>query len=425
MKSPFNRRMEQSIAAFFFTIFVALFPILPSYTRLMGYTVYLWLAIFTFGILVLLYNKDLLKIPKRYFVISMVVIFLYAIPLGFHMQLERIVYELLDVWLPITIVLLGVRHSTSKQIEKLISILIAISALLCVSGIIEEVFSFNVFSLIENMAYENPNFGSLPATRFGMVRIEQSFNTALTYALYLLMTFGLTFYRFFSRRKKGYVVIMVLQCVNIVLTFTRGVSLVFFLGTILLLLFCKKEIGLNRVLGTILTVLICISVAFIIFPQIQEFIANLFGSAIGLLLGSNEISIDQSSLMRQGFQSVAFEALESPLVFIFGVGEYGLRDMVSIDNEWLLEITGYGILGATGFVILLLTPILYSAKGIVVSQRNSNKSGTLLYKCLLCMFLEYAISLYTVAQMAEARMFYILFGIACAYNAKAQKGETE
>lgn len=417
MKSPLNR----CIAAFSFTLFVAVFPILPSYTRLMGYTVYLWLAILTFATFALLFNKDFLRIPKRYFVLSMMVISLYATPLAFNMQPERIAYELLDVWLPITIVLLGFKHSTSEQIEKIISLLVFISGILCVSGIVEEIVPFNVFSIIENMTYENPNFGSLPATRFGMIRIEQSFNTALTYALYLMMAFSLTFYRFFSRRKKGYIIIMILQCVNIILTFTRGVSLIFFVGTVLLLLFCKKEIGLNHVLGTILTVIVCISAAFIAFPQILEFVSNLFGSAIRLLFGSNEISIDQSSLMRQGFQSAAFEALKSPTVFLFGVGEYGLRDMVSIDNEWLLEITGYGILGVIGFAILLLIPIIYSIRGIIISQKNCNRKNALLYKCLLCAFIEYAVSLYTVAQMAEARMFYVLFGIACAYNTNLKK----
>ena len=148
---------------------------------------------------------------------------------------------------------------------------------------------------------------------------------------------------------------------------------------------------------------------------------KLFGSALNLLRGANELTKDESSLMRQNFQRAAFSALKSPKVFIFGVGEYGLRSMVSIDNEWLLEITGYGLLGACGFAVLLAVPIVYSIKGILTAQKQGNSANKLLFKCTLIMFLEYTVALYTVAQMAEARMFYILLGITCSYSIKLKK----
>lgn len=125
--------------------------------------------------------------------------------------------------------------------------------------------------------------------------------------------------------------------------------------------------------------------------------------------------VDESSRMRSNYQMAAFNALKNPRVVVFGVGEYELRRMISIDNEWLLELTGYGMFGIVGFVLLLSHPLLISIKGILLSKKHGLSTARVFFNCMLILMIEYMVSLYTVAQMAEARMFYVIYVIICFY----------
>lgn len=396
-------------------LYLILYPILPSYTRLFGYTVYSLLSI-SFLLITLFFNiNNISRISKKYLLATISVIVLYSVPFLAHSEYDRILYEVVEVFIPITFLLLAFRRFNKTDVESSISILIGVSAVLCVFGIIEFLTSFNVFSLIENMQYDNPRFGSIAATRLGIIRIEQSFNTALTYALYLLMAFSLSFYKFFTDRKKIYLVIMILQIVNVMLTMTRGTSLVFIAGTCVLFFVNNKFIGLKRTVSIVLfSVLLMVGVV-LAFPDVLGSINDMLGSAINLIIGGQN-DIDQSSFMRQTYQAAAFNALKNFNVVLFGVGEYGLRDLVSIDNEWLLEITAYGIFGLLGFIILLSVPVISIFKALKYCHRLGNKHEEFFFKCMLVMLIEYYVSIYTVAQMAEAKMFYVVLVIIIAYS---------
>lgn len=396
-------------------LYLILYPILPSYTRLFGYTVYSLLSI-SFLLITLFFNiNNISRISKKYLLATTSVIVLYLVPFLAHGEYDRILYEVIEILIPITFLLLAFRRFNKTDIESAISILIGVSALLCVFGIIEFLTSFNVFSLIENMQYDNPRFGSIAATRLGIIRIEQSFNTALTYALYLLMAFSLSFYKFFKDRKKIYLVIMILQIVNVMLTMTRGISLVFIAGTCVLFLVNNKYIGLKRTASIALFLVLLMVGVVLAFPDVLGSINDMLGSAINLIIGGQN-DIDQSGFMRQTYQAAAFNALKNFNVVLFGVGEYGLRDLVSIDNEWLLEITAYGIFGLLGFIIFLSVPVISIFKAIKYCHRLGNKHEEFFFKCMLVMLIEYYVSIYTVAQMAEAKMFYLVLVIIIAYS---------
>ena len=408
---------RQSIGRLLFYILVALYPILPSYTRFQGYAVYTWLVLMVCA-LVLILNIDKVRyVPIPFAVGLFVVAVLYAVPFLVNAQPERIVFEVIDVMVPI-ITICFILKTHPGVAEKAVSIVLTVSFLLCMSGFVEEIFEFNVFSLIENMTYQNPRFGSIAASRWGMIRIEQSFNTALTYALYQALCFGLAFYCFMTRkrRKMLYMLLMILQAINIVLTLTRGVALLFFAGVILMIYLNRKTLGIKRLF------LLGIALVFAVFALLSanadflELVNKLFGAAITIVLSGSGGNLDDGSMaMRDSYQRAAYEALKNPGSFIFGVGEYGLREMVSIDNEFLLEITGYGILGFIAFVILITTPIVIPLLRIKKARRNGDTQSLVFYRCMFVTCVVYAASLYTVAQMADSRMYYLVWGLTVCY----------
>lgn len=396
-------------------IYLIIYPILPSYTRLFGYTVYSLMTILFFGIMFILNANKLRTISKSFLLVSFLVIILYSIPFLYHGEVERIVYEFIEVFLPIVLLLFSFKFFHKEDMDYAISLLVITSFIICIFGIFEFVTSFNVFSLVENMQYDNPRFGSLQTTRLGVIRIEQSFNTALSYALYISMAFSLTFYMFFSSKNKIYIIVMLVQIINVLLTMTRGVSLVFILGIGMLIFVNRKYLGIKRITSIVILALLLMIVVVMLFPNLLNTINEMLGSAINLIFGG-QADIDDSSALRQGYQAAAINALQSGEVLAFGVGEYGLRNMVSIDNEWLLEITGYGIFGFIAFIILLLVPIKAAYDGLKQSRLIKMAESELFFRCMLVMLLEYYVSLYTVAQMAEAKMFYVLLAIIVTYS---------
>lgn len=396
-------------------IYLIVYPILPSYTRMFGYTIYSLLTTLFCGVIFFLNINKIKTVSKNFFLVSGMIMILYSIPFFFHGEYERIVYEYIEVYLPITLLLFSFRFFSKEDLEYAISIIIFTSFVVCLSGILEFFTSFNIFSIIENTQYDNPRFGSIQATRLGVVRIEQSFNTALTYALYISMTFALTFYRFFAHKNKLYIIIMAVQVINILFTMTRGASLVFIGGMCMLFFFNRRYIGIKKIFLLFIIALLFFLVALLIFPDILSAIFEMLESALNLIFGGRT-DIDESNLLRQRYQAIAFDELQNGEVLLFGVGEYGLRNFASIDNEWLLEITGYGIFGFLAFCMLLVVPVKAAFDGMIYSKDNNNKNGVFFFKCMLIMLFEYYVSLYTVAQMADAKMFYILFAVIVAYS---------
>jgi len=409
---------RQTIGKILFYVLVALYPILPSYTRFLGYAVYTWLIFIVFA-LVFLLNIDKAKfVPARFLIGFLAVFTLYAVPFLVNQQPERIIFEVIDVMIPL-ITICFILKTHSGVTETAISIVLVISFLLCLSGLVEAFFEFNVFSLIENMTYENSRFGSIATYRWEMIRIEQSFNTALTYALYQTMCFGLTFYCFLIRKHKKlqYFVLMVLQAINIVLTLTRGIAFLFFVGVLLLLYVNRSTLGIKKLFFIFTASVFLLIMLLSTSPDFLELVEKLFSAAFSILLtGSGGRFDDNSVSLRESYQRAAFDALQSPRNFIFGVGEYGLREMVSIDNEFLLEITGYGILGFLAFLILIGSPIVFSMLKIRKAKRKKDKQSLVFYRCMLVVCVIYAASLYTVAQMADSRMYYLIWGLTMCHE---------
>ena len=406
-----------------FYLFIAFYPILPSYTRMLGYPVYYFLLLGASTLVILLNVQKAKFISQRFLFGTILISTLYIIPFLVNAQPERILFEFLEVLLPLFFTCFVLKNDNNAG-EKSISIILLISLIISAFGLVEAATGYNVFSLIENQVPDNIRFGSLQATRWNMVRIEQGFNTALTYALYQTLCFGLAFYRYLGKNQKQYLFLMVLQVLNIFLTWTRGVTFIFCAGVAGMLFVNRREFGFKRMVSIILIAAFGLSILMLSDPAVLEMFGRLFGAGLSILLTGTGGAYDDASIsMRAGYQSAAFEALSKPRNLLFGVGEYGLRDMVSIDNEYLLEITGYGIGGLIAFIAILAIPVVVCIRGSRKAKRNRNTSTRMFYNTMLMSCLIYSASMYTVAQMADARIFYLIWGIILCYHRGNKKCE--
>lgn len=400
-----------------FLIYSIIFTIGPSFTKVFGQPISRIATLIAFPLIIFLNLKKIRFCRRDLFYIIVICFLFKLIPYMANGELDRIMVETIEVFLPLTLIFFVFQYD-HDLIEKTITVVIVTSFIICIFGLVEEFFHFNVFSLIENYQFVNPRLGTSTTYRWGVYRIEQGFNTSLTYELYLAMCIGLTFYRFFtvtSSRKK-YLIVLFLQMINCIFTMSRGITLALAVGILLILFLNKKDIKFRYVVLTILV----FTVLLLVFIQYQaemfEGLGNVFDSIVSILRTGNGGAFDDNSISdRHYFQSRAFEALKDPRNFLFGVGEEGLRKMRTIDNDWLLELSAFGIFGLASFAILTLYPVFFSVKNwfyLFKQPKNQRIDTEIVFnKCMAITFVVYSISLYTVAQMEEARMFYLLTGI--------------
>lgn len=121
----------------FIWIFIVLFPILPSYTRIQGYAAYSWLAIITFLLIILLNAKKFMKISKSFFLVSLCVFLLYFLSFFVNGEFDRILYEIIEVGIPLSFLCFTFKRFNQTDFEKVINLLVYTSSILCVFGLIE------------------------------------------------------------------------------------------------------------------------------------------------------------------------------------------------------------------------------------------------------------------------------------------------
>ncbi|MBN3007027.1 O-antigen ligase family protein [Ruthenibacterium lactatiformans] len=407
-----------------FEIYTVIYTISPSYTKVLGHPIYRLASMMVFAFAIVSYGRGSRFVSKNLFVLFSTLLLTRILPFAANGEMDRYIIEIIQIYIPLIAISLVMGNNRDK-LESIISIMIVTSLIICVFGIVEEVTRFNVFSLVENYAFANPRLGSISTERWGIYRIEQGFNTSLTYAMYLQLCFGLTFYRIIRAPKKGfYFFAALLQIANLVLTMCRGILLVFIVQVFLLVILNRKQFNLKRVAVILLATILSITVAIRMIPALLDAFTMVFQSAISIVTtGSGGANDDDSISQREGYQAVAYEALKNPRNAIFGVGEYGLREMRTIDNNWLAVMSAYGILGMIGYVFILGAPILKSISEI--RKRSGPPENITFYKCMFCTILAYAMSLFTVAQMEEVRTFYVLWGLTLFYSNNESNIEPE
>ena len=193
--------INSNILKIFTISFVVIYTIAPSYTKLFGNPIYR-LAVVCFFVFNFFYALRK-RIHVNIFIYFSAISFLQLITFAINQEYDRIVTEILAVWLPLMLLYLTIKDNYDL-INTIISSILLSCFLFVVLVLLRRFWQFNIFSLIENYHFENSHIGSESSFRWGMYRIEQGFNTALTYALYLQLCAGICIYKCISTDEYKY-----------------------------------------------------------------------------------------------------------------------------------------------------------------------------------------------------------------------------
>lgn len=407
-----------------------LFPILPEFTQLLGRPIYDWVTI-VFAICTLFNRRFILKKDKfsKYILFS---VFLYVLMYGYHGEWRSIIGISLVCFIPMLCI-----YSYITSVEKIRKVLYCLlwgGLLLCVESLIEYFLGFNVFSLIQTIPADNGMGAIILNYRYNHVRVEATMGGSSIYAMYLLFINFTTVLLYFDSRRNR---IKLRNIAKIMYIFT--IACIFMTATRMVIILCILtqcivflKLDSKKKIWIILLGILGGGAAILFYKDSSS--SDMLDSLYALVGLFNH---DAYAKISDGGQNVSyrlylFTALE-PYISQRPITGWGARfmngftfDMVtsvsswrafSIDNNYLSYLITYGIIGLVADINPMISTIIISFKQYKVSKRN-----IFFFLALLIVFI-YMLHLFSVFQMGEKRVFFVLTAIFWAYLRECRKGE--
>lgn len=319
--------------------------------------------------------------------------------------------------------------------SKIIDGLLYISCPLLLFGIIEAVFGQNVF---QQSALTLPEATFYSETRLGIVRVSSVFGHPIVYCNYLSIVAALCFYRLScetsGKKRRSFEFIYIMTFLNVLLTVSRSVMLVF-LAEQLILLAMKGERWLTKrkiifFMLIIVGALISDFLGLGILDKVSDII-NMILQVFGL--GSDSYSSSFSSMGYSGvtgdrWNLYLWVMLSMTGNWLFGRGtttafsymatEY--REKTAIENFYLSTLYHHGIVGLVVLIIGLIGLVYYLVmklrRNAQLDKKIAGENRITFNAVMLCILISEIVSYFMVDQAGEARLLYICIGLAIAYN---------
>lgn len=422
-------------------IFVALFPIIPSYFSVFGVggTNFISLLFILSVMAVKKGSIKNIKIKTNYLNwIMLLWVICHFISMVVVNTFIQAVYFLLTSVIVCYILLPLIKNK--YVFMNVIKIVVKTSGVLSLFGIIEEFTGFNIFILLNTtgtvLNYNSP--------RFGMTRIISYSSHAIVYGAYIMFCLSLTFYylqNISNNRKETITVrfIYALLWINVIFTFSRSAILFTLLSQILLLYFS----GFKRFLITILKIVIAsifISVvtAFAI-PKVGALITNFMFMILAVFndkyssLSASVFSVSgeaNATGNRLDLYQWVFETIKADNSWLFG---HNLQDTFSYSRtvtdgiySWTnvkksLEVQYLNLLYYYGFLgmipeILVYIALLFKSFG---NRKKASWEQTLSFNTVVFVTLgSYFLLFFAVNQSSDKNIFYLFVMLFLAYNVK-------
>jgi len=427
-------------------IFVIVFPILPDYFRIpvIEKPVYSILSIilifsFVYRNTVAKNKLNMLEIlnDKSFSIVFVWYVGIYCFLYISHNDIGQMIYFLLDSFAIICVFYSAV--NSRKTFNKILDVIIATATVIGIFGLIEYKTGFNIFSLLENYKYAVESFGSTPYIRFGQIRIEQSFNHSITYAIYLMFIASIIFYRLQYAKNKIwiYYLALVINVFNEILTMSRGPLIFYFLNIFILFLFMKSRERKKTVLW-MLVLIMCLIPLMMVFQfdvfseakKVYYMFASLFGydnmSIISDDFGGNldpfhyRLALISSILEVSQQNKIIGVGFDAIIQFPYKGPDGIVRMVESIDNNYLYILVRMGVLGIVSLSVYYIGLIIYSFKHRI----KKNAQGYDFNLIFGFTMISYILVLFTVAQMHEKRIVWIFIALELIHN-KIQKNHNE
>lgn len=425
----------------YFYLFIPLYCILPDYFRIGKFPVY---TVMIIGLIfIYLYSKKFANTKinfcelfreRKYISLFIFYILIEMFSYIIHYEIITMIRFVLE-----KVVVLMVLYSfidSRKKFDKVIDLIIIATFILTIFGVIEYLTEFNIFSLVENYYYPNLTFGSQAYVRFGKVRVEQSFNHSIIYCVYLIFVSSLVFYKTQQQNKSNmkYKVAMTMIVINAVLTMSRAPLILFFVNLFFLLFLIEKKKRIKIIKN--ITLCIPFVIIFILITGIGKdvimqswyMILALFDEKYRVLISTEFGGNSEPFHYRLGLYSIVYNQVKDSI--FYGIPEGVSRtfsyvnpsgyiiEASSVDNNYLVLLQNYGILGVVNFIVFYFGNIVFSLKRLKITNymlMSKNKILNFNYIFIITMVL-YLINLLSVAQMHEIRMVIVFIVLMLSYN---------
>lgn len=422
--------------------FAALYPIIPAYFKIVGFS-FPNLCCITFILLSALYRKIRFVIKKNVVVFSVLLWMVINVGIYFYHF-----YFFGAIWCICTVVA-GMIFADNINNERLfVRILLAIvyvAGIVCMFGLIESITGFRVFSIFNTSGDKidiNP-------VRFGITRIVGFAYQTISYAVYLVLSGCLAFYlmtlkEYISdKERKKIKCIYVLIVINILLTLSRSAIFIFIISQVLLL----WRMGMKKVLkmmfySAVLVIIVLVMMYFIapkVFHQLQNIyymmmavIDNNYISRIATEFGNDNLNAvgTRTDIYGWVYEKVKDNiwlgvGFKTPFSYEYDAGNqyHTMIKKTAIEVEYLLTLYETGIWGLLSEIIVFISIIGKSAGSVLhrfLSKRWENKLSFnyLVLTIFVCMILMY----FMVNQSSEQYLLNIIIVLFIAYNSIG-KGE--
>lgn len=261
--------------------------------------------------------------------------------------------------------------------------------------------------------------------RGGILRVAGAFVNAINNGMFCVMVIGLILFRIYQpdiekRHVHKYWLAFLLNFIVIVTTYSRASIMAAVVVTITIM-WIAGALKISRKTLLILYAIVIFLVLFLMIPSalrdqayqmllsILKIIDDLFGT--NLVGGAVASETVEGVGNRIDLFEWVFEEVQDKL--LFGCGKnasfnYEVNQWFtkkSIENEYLSQLYRYGLVGLISKVLLFVNILWYSWKN---AFRRTSRKSKFFYKVFLVIFVAYFMSLLTVSQNEEKKVFYIL-----------------
>ena len=319
--------------------------------------------------------------------------------------------------------------------SKVIDSLLYVSCPLLLLGILEAVAGHNIFQQ-SALTLSGATFYS--ETRLGIFRASSVFGHPIVYCNYLSIVAALCIYRLScemsQKRRNRLRFIYAMTVLNVLLTVSRSVMLVFLAEQIVLLaLKGERWLTIRKITVFMLIITGALISDFLglgILDKVSDII-NMILQVFGL--GSDSYSSSFSSIGYSGVTGDRWNLYLWVVLSIAGNWAFGrgtttafsymateYREKTAIENYYLSTLYHHGIVGLVVLIIGLVGLVCYLAmklrRNVRFDQKLPGENRITFNSVMLCILIGEVISYFMVDQAGEARLLYICIGLAIAYN---------
>lgn len=355
------------------------------------------------------------RINKKFALFILITAAFYTLPQIYHGEYMQTMKNIANYILPIFTCYLV--FNTKEKAEDFLETIITICVIMCVLGIVEATTHFNFWSIFQTTAM-NGKMGPESYFRNDAYRIEQSFGHCTPYSVFLIAVIGLINYKWrncYKPRKRKYILAYSLCIINIYMTYTRASMILTIIIQLLFILFYMKDAKKGRVVKILIG--INFALFFIAFLPVGSLLSN--NQYLSFLLsitdktaGNNYnttayrfalLSVIPNLVKGREFLGLGLANLPSSFALnINGVASQN----TSIDNNFLWYYIRYGIIGILG-VFWLYVGSIWTLKRRDI--QNDLSQYFVYFKTIIGVYL---ISMLSVAEITEYRVYILLIGIA-------------